>query len=275
MKTNSFGNSLKSNFYRISKLKSIWIAPIIMFGLILLSFAVYWFTLNIIPQTVDGDFYAVQQQTVLKQGRSLLFGSSSTISIGIFMAIITCIVVGNDFSGGFVSIMTAKGTSRANTYFSKWLTLVVIAIGYVLFGVLLSGIFYSFVTYNTAFTAQDFGYLARNIVMQILATISIVSIFVMIAFMTRSKGSSLAGALLSYILVSIVISIISTALVVSKGENYSDTWAYFMPFMQLDVACKVGSMTATEIVAGTVMPIVYIAISSIIGYFSFEKRDLK
>lgn len=275
MKTNSFACSLKSDFYRMSKLKSIWISLAIMFGLILLSFAVYWFTLNIIPQTVDGDFYAVQQKAVLEQGRSLLYGSSSTISIGIFMAIITCIMIGSDFSGGFVSIMSAKGTKRATTYFSKWLTLVILAIGYVLFGALLSGIFYSFVTYDTVFTALDFGYLVRNIVMQILATVSLVSIFVMIAFLTRSKGSSMAVALLSYILVDIIISIISTILLASKGEDYSDTWTYFMPFMQMSVASTIGTMKATEIVAGVVMPIVYTAISSIIGYFTFAKRDMK
>lgn len=275
MKTNSFACSLKSDFYRMSKLKSIWIALAIMFGFVLLNFAVYWFTLNIIPQTIDGDFYAMQQKTVLEQGRGLLFGSSSQISIGIFMAIITSIMIGCDFSGGFVSIMTAKGTSRATTYFSKWLTLVVLAIGYVLFGVLLSGIFYSFTTFDTVFTALDFGYLMRNILMQILATISLVSIFVMIAFMSRSKGSSMAVALLSYIIVEILISIISAILVTKYGSEYSDTWTYFMPFMQMTVACKIGSMKATEIVAGIVMPIVYTAISSIIGYFSFEKRDIK
>lgn len=275
MKTNSFACSLKSDFYRMSKLKSIWVALAIMFGLILLNFAVYWFTLNIIPQTIDGDFYAMQQKAVLEQGRGLLFGSSSQISIGIFMAIITSIMIGCDFSGGFVSIMTAKGTSKATTYFSKWLTLVILAIGYVLFSVLVSGIFYSFVTYDTVFTALDFGYLMRNILMQVLAVISLVSIFVMIAFTSRSKGSSMAVALLSYILVEIVISIISAVLVISKGNEYASTWMYYMPFMQMNVACNIGEMKPTEIVAGTVMPIAYTALSSFIGYFSFEKRDLK
>lgn len=274
MKTNSFVCSLKSNFYRLSKLKSIWIALAIMFGLILLSFAIYWFTLNIIPQTIDGDYFALQQETVLSQGRSLLYGSSSTISLELFVAIIACILIGNDFAGGFVSIMSAKGTSRATTYFSKWLTLIILAISYVLFGVIMSGIFYSFTTYETAFTALDFGYLMRNIAMQILSAISIVSIFVMIAFLTRSKGSSMAMSLLSYILIDIVVSLISAILVVTT-ENYSDTWTYFMPFMQMDVACTVGKLDTTKIIAGVVMPIVYTAISSIIGYFNFERRDIK
>lgn len=275
MKTNSFACSLKSDFYRMSKLKSVWVALALMFGLILLSFAVYWFTLNVIPNSIDGNFYVVQQRTVLTQGRALLYGSTSTISISIFMAIITCIMIGSDFSGGFVSIMSAKGTQRATTYFSKWLTLVLLAIGYVLFGVLLSGIFYSFATYDTAFTAQDFGYLVRNIALQILAIVSLVSIFVMIAFLTRSKGSSMAVALLSYLLIDIVIGIISAVLLISKGEDYSVTWTYFMPFMQMSVASTIGSMESIEIVAGVVMPLVYTAVSSLIGYFTFAKRDIK
>lgn len=275
MKTNSFACSLKSNFYRLSKLKSIWIALAIMFGLILLSFSIYWFTLNIIPQTVDGDFYARQQETVLTQGRSLLFGSSSTISLGLFVAIITCIFIGNDFSGGYIGIMSAKGTSRATTYFSKWLTMVILTIAYVLFSVLFCGIFYSFTTYDTVFTATDFVYLMRNIALQILSAISIVSIFVMIAFLTRSKGSSMAVSLLSYILVDVVVSIISAVLLVTNSENYSNKWTYFMPFMQMDVACTVGKLGTIEIIAGVIMPIIYTAISLIIGYFTFERRDIK
>lgn len=274
MKANSFACSLKSSFYRISKLKSIWIALAIMFGLLLLSFAIYWFTLNVIPQTVDGNYFAVQQETVLSQGRSLLYGSSSTISLGLFIAIITCIFIGSDFSGGFVATMTAKGSSRAIIYFSKWLTLVILAIAYVLFGVLLSGIFYSFVTYDTVFSALDFGYLMRNIAMQILSAISLVSIFVMLAFLTRGTDSSIAVAIVSYLLVSIATSIIATV-VYKPDNNYSEAWTYFMPYMQMDAACTVGHMDTLSIIAGTVMPIVYTAISTIIGYFSFERRDIK
>lgn len=276
MKTNSFACSLKSNFYRLSKLKSVWIAHAIMFGLILLSFSIYWVTLNLTPHLHDGGTaLALQQATVLIQGRSLLYGSSSTISLGLFVAIITCIFIGNDFSGGYIGIMSAKGTSRATTYFSKWLTLVILSVAYVLFGVLLSGIFYSFVTYETVFTATDFGYLIRNIVLQILSAISLVSIFVMLAFLARSKGSSMAISLLAYILVDTIVNIISAVLLVSDIKNYSNEWTYFMPFMQMDVACTVGKLGTTQIIASVIMPIVYTAISLVIGYFTFEKRDIK
>lgn len=275
MKNNSFACSLKSDFYRLSKLKSVWIALALIFGLTLLSFAIYWFTLNFLPEMPDMTPQEIQQHIVLSSGRDLLYGSSSTISLGLFIAIITCIFIGDDFSGGYVATLTARGCSRANTYFSKWLTLVILSVAYVLFGLLVSGIFYSFTTHGTVFTAQDFAYLIRNLALQILCAISTVSIFVMIAFMARSTGASIAISLVSYILVGVIAGIISVVISAKYGENHSTDWMSFLPFEQMNIACTNGELTTTQTIAVSVMPIVYTAISTIIGYFTFDKKDIK
>ena len=60
-----------------------------------------------------------------------------------------------------------------------------------------------------------------------------------------------------------------------NGSENTDTLAYFLPLQQMTIASTVGKLTKMQKVAVTVMPIVYTVISTLIGYFTFAKRDIK
>lgn len=264
--------TLSSDTYKLRKLKCVWVALIIMFCLILISYVVYWISANIVNSgIIEGEFETEELINTMK--KSLLFGSTSSASIEFLMAIIVCIFIGKDFSLGAISLSVARGTKRKDVYFSKWLTCVCLFVAYAIISLVLNGIFYAF-DGEGAFTVGDFGILMRNFALQLLCGISTVSIYVMITFLARSTGASIAITIGTYILLDIVISIIATA-VTAKNPTIGADWTYFFPLQQSDIASTYEKLSATQLIAVIVMPIVYCAISTMIGYFTFEKRDIK
>lgn len=277
MNKNSFACALSSDFFKLKKLKSVWIALIIMFTLALISYAAYWIGANYVANSdFGGEEYAKQEAMALiaQMRKALLFGSASTVQVELFVAIVACVFIGKDFSGGSVVLLTARGEKRIDNYFSKWVTLYSLYVAYACFALVLCGIFYALDGKSGDFSSADFGMLMRNFGLQLLNGIATVSIFVMIAYLARSTGSSIAISLCSYILLSIVISLITTIVGVD-GQEHSNAWTYFMPLQQSALAGTYGKLTSTQLVAATVMPIVYAAASTLIGYFTFDARDIK
>jgi len=277
MNKNSFGRTMTSDLFKVGKLKSVWIALIIMFALILVSFATYWVMNEFVDKSDFGgeEMAKLDAQFLLCQMKNaLLYGSSSTVHIELFVAIIACIFIGKDFSGGSVAILTARGQKRAHTYFSKWLTLVCLTVAYACVALVVSGIFYAFGNNGSAFTGADFGMLMRNFALQLLCGIASVSIFVMIAFLARNTGSAIAFSVGAYVILGVIIGLVNVILSV-KSNKAVDDWSYFMPLRQMSAACTYGKMSTTQIIAATVMPVVYTVVSTLIGYFTFEKRDIR
>ncbi len=278
MNNNSFAYTLSSDFFKLRKLKSVWIALIVMFTLALISYAAYWAGAKYFASLDFGDGTYVRQQEAMdllaQMRKALLFGSASTVQVELFVAIIACILIGKDFSSGSVALLTARGEKRINNYFSKWITIYVLYVAYVCFALVISGIFYAIDGKGGAFTGEEFGMLMRNFGLQLLCGMASVSIFVMICYLARSTGPSIAISLCSYILLSIVIGLITT-IVGIDGKEHSDAWTYFMPFKQTAIASMYGKLTSTQIVAVTVMPVVYTAVSMLVGCFTFDSRDIK
>ena len=277
MNNNSFAMTLNGDVYRLKKLKSVWISLIIMFTLIFLTFAIYWIGIKIIEnqtpeQAPDMDDTIQFMDSLIA---NLLYGSSSVANVELFIAIVACIFIGKDFSCGYIALTTARGTKRANTYFSKWLSLICLFVFYVCFALLVSGIFYAMSGSPGGFTGAKFGTLMRNFALQILAGIASVSLFVMINFLCRSSGTALATSIASYLLLEILVSIIETVLSVSDTSGTKLDWTIFLPLQQMGIATIEGKLSTAQIAAATVMPVVYTIASTIIGYFTFEKRDIK
>lgn len=276
MSKNNFLCNIQSDAFRLRKLKSVWVGLILIFVMLLITFlamTLISFTYKNID-TTDPDVQASAEiaQLMLEESRkSMLFGCVSTCSVELFVAIVACIFIGKDFSNGGIALLIARGGSRRNVYFSKLLSICTLVVIYSCASLIIAGILTAIGGYGSKFTSADFGMLMRNFFLQILCGISSASIFVMIAFLTRSSGSSLATTIGSYIVLSLVISILE---MVTAIDGKTD-WLMFMPYRQMSIASTVGSLKKTAIVAVTVMPVVYFAITTLIGYFTFEKRDVK
>lgn len=277
MNNNSFSLALTSDVYRMRKLKSVWVSLIIIFLAIFLTFAVYWIGIKIIENTppeqapeIDSTLQFMDSLII-----NMLYGSSSIASIEFLIAIVACIFIGKDFSCGYIALTTARGTKRVNTYFSKWLSMVCLFFFYMCFALLVSGIFYAISGSPGGFTSAKFGILMRNFALQFIAGVASVSIFVMVNFLCRSTGTSIATCIAAYLLLSVVVSVISTVIATSDVSGNKLDWTIFLPLQQMGIATTAGKLTKAQIVAATVMPVVYTAISTLIGYFTFEKRDIK
>ena len=277
MNNNSFAMTLNGDFYRLKKLKSVWISLIIMFALIFLTFAIYWIGIKVIESQPPEQMPEIDSTLQFMDSLiiNMLYGSSSVANVELFIAIVACIFIGKDFSCGYITLTTARGTKRADTYFSKWLSLVCLLVFYVCFALLVSGIFYAISGSPGGFTNAKFGTLMRNFALQLLAGIASVSLFVMINFLCRSSGTSIATSIAAYLLLGIVVSIIKTVLSVSDTSGTKLDWTIFLPLQQMEVAASAGKLSTAQIVAATVMPVVYTVASTLIGYFTFEKRDIK
>ncbi len=265
-----FSNMLSSDFYKLGKLKSVYIAPIVMFVLIIINYLVLWVQDAIFEGlTVDEEILST-----LLTGKILLFGASSNIDLGIFMAIISGIFIGGDFVEGTLKLQIARGQDKTMVYFSKWLTMCVLTIGYILGAFLLCGILTAASGYGSQFTGQDFGLLIRAIVLQILVGIADTSIFVMIAFLTRSQGSTIGTSLALYFVGGIVLAIIATVGVMTEKEVLVEM-SNFLPSAQLITASSFADkLTTKEALEVTLIPFAYILLSTLIGTLTFEKRDI-
>lgn len=109
----------------------MWIGLIVMFLLLLLGYCAYWVCIKVVESRpvnpADPEADIIKDQTIAYLNmirKSMLYGSTSTVRIELFVAIIACIFIGKDFSCGATAIYTARGTKRAQTYFSKLFSLI-------------------------------------------------------------------------------------------------------------------------------------------------------
>ncbi len=291
MKNNDFALTLSSDLFRLKKLRSIFVALIMMFLLIFLTFAVCWIGSNLANRidakegtlNADGVFVdengdpvvtPAEKDAMLRlfdaMNKESLMSSGSIASIEFFMMIIICIFIGKDFSNGTVRLMISRGTSRVRAFFSKWTAAAILVAIYSLFALVVSGILFSFK--GVGFTGNDFGILMRCFFLEFLVNLSTMSIFLMIAFLCRSSGSSLGVSIGLYIVLEIALSIISTVTELSGGNT---AWTLFMPFQQMAVAASSETPNTTELCAVIIMPIVYLGLSIGVGLTTFLKRDVK
>ena len=136
-KTNSMSNVMLADYYKLKKLKSVWIGLIVMFLLLLLGYCAYWAGIKIVESRpinpADPEADIMKDQTIAYLGTirtAMLYGSTSTVRIELFVAIIACIFIGKDFSCGATAIYTARGTKRAQTYFSKLFSLITLFVAF-------------------------------------------------------------------------------------------------------------------------------------------------
>ncbi len=286
MSNDRFSMCLASDLFRVKKLKSVFVALILMFLILFLTFAVCWVGSNLVSKVEVSETPSIEGETAPtitqeeKDGllaaldsviNDSLMGSGAICLMEFLVMIITCIFVGKDFSNGTMRILVSRGANRVHLFISKWLTMAILVVAYSLFALLVSGILYAFKN-DGSFTGYDFGILMRCFSLQLLCNLASMTISLMIAFLCRSSGSALGVSIGLYIILSVALSIISTVVSLSGGNQ---DWMMFMPMQQMNVAASAGSYSTDQLCAVIIMPIVYIAIAFAVGVSTFVKRDIK
>ena len=262
--SNSFANTLRSDLYKLGKMKSVYIAGAIMFGLILIAFV----SIVVLSRFSETDS---KEEIMALFGSSLLFGFAKSAYIELLVTIIIGIFIGKEFSNGTIRLTVARGGNRLQIYFSKLITIAVLILGYMIGSLLVCGILTAIIGYSEPFTSLVFARLMRTFGLAFVALVGSASIYIMIAFLTRSSGAALGASIGIYILIEIVVSIITLVL---ESKGFNDTVIYF-PLQQLSQCASDQSMQIGTAMTLLFMPIAYAIIASFVGIITFLKRDIK
>ena len=169
---------LKSDFYKLSKMKSFPICLLIALALAVGSI----FMLDYTAQFVDMGTYNASN-TML----STFAGDSK-----IFIAIVVSIFAASEFGFGTIKNIASRGFSRIGIYFSKLIGACVIA--------LVIQLVYSVAYTGTAAIMWGFGEVSASfwpetlkiIGLEILLTLAYTSVFVMVSMLIRQSGAAIA-----------------------------------------------------------------------------------
>ncbi len=267
----TFSAMLESDFYKLFRLKSVFICPIIMVLLIALNFGMFWW-LNKVTASVPG---GIQELTI----KTMLFASSGNANIPLFIAIICSLFVGSEFAHGLIKNNVARGSNRLQIYFSKMIVLSVLVVIYTLGSYLVSGIFIgiskaipSVASGFHIFDTTTVGQFARTVFLQIWTNISVTSIFMMLAFLLRTSGSAIGVNLAVYFLSGIILTIVGA---LSSQVAWLEKVLLYIPNMITLTIVSTPTFTTPIWLRVTFMPLAYLIVSSLIGISTFLKRDIK
>ncbi len=268
-----YNNLLISDYFKISHLKSVIVSGIIMAVLIVINYATLWFQASMIEGAdIPSDIIISYTFT----GKSMLFGSTSYINLGLFIAIICGIFIGGEFRDGTVKTTVARGADRLSLYFGKWLSIVTLTIVYVLSAFLFCGILTAISGYGVAFTGEEFGLLMRSLALQVWVSIASASVYICIAFLARTQGATIGISLGLYFLVAIVAAILMLiASIVGESAEWLNTLVELVPSQQLANACSYGPYETADLLKVIFVPLAYILATCGLGVMTFLKRDIK
>ena len=205
--------------------------------------------------------------------------NSITIGLGQVTLLTTVFVsmfIPSEFAYGTIKNICSKGINRGVIYSSKLLVGVFTSVIYTLFTAVCGFVAGSLMWGVGDFKQDEFLDIIKMVALFILAEICLQSVFIMIGFLIRHTGGTVAANLGIYIATDIIIiPIIDFMIKISnwvKLENsVSDYWvgSYAQNFLS-NV-----NLQQDVITRGVIVCLAYLIVSTIIGMFVFYKRDIK
>lgn len=250
---------LKSDFYKLSKMKSFPICLLIALALAVGSI----FMLDYTAQFVDMGTYNASN-TML----STFAGDSK-----IFIAIVVSIFAASEFGFGTIKNIASRGFSRIGIYFSKLIGACVIA--------LVIQLVYSVAYTGTAAIMWGFGEVSASfwpetlkiIGLEILLTLAYTSVFVMVSMLIRQSGAAIAINLcITMQFINLFVQLAQAGL--HKIFNVEVALSDYL--LSTNAANLVsGGVTSEMMTRSLLVGIVYFVVFALLGLWSFQKRDIK
>lgn len=258
-------NQLKSEFYRATKFKSSYVAPILITVFIVLSFLVIWFFIDTL-----GEFGASVQEL----GKTFIYSASGNSNLSFFIAILSSIFVAGSFSNGSIKMNISRGASRVELYFAKLITVSTMAVALCIFSFLVSGLLAIALGFGQSLTAAEFGEIMGALGTQSLIALAYASLFTMVAVLIRSTGGSVGASIGLYFFATILITVFVSIGTYTGNQWLIDATQLFLT-KQLMNASKIDPLTTWEILCVILVPLGYISVTTGLGLLSFVKRDIK
>ncbi len=277
---------IKSDFYKLFRMKSFYICGLI--AAVLAGLGI--FAANAADK-MQYAMYGLEDMFVSQYTGvySLALGLNSAT---LFVTILVSMFVPGEFKFGTIKNIVPSGISRTGIYFSKFIVTIFISVVY--------SLLCAAAAFITGCCLAGVGDFDRNIFLDILeifglfllAQIALQSIFQMMGFLIRSTGWTIGVNIAIFaFLPSMVLTLIDFAVnswlapVVAsvdwlnswlKIENFSsnDYWPlpYLSEFSNIDILHM--DFFQPILTRGLIVCAVYIVIATVIGLWTFQKRDI-
>ncbi len=262
---------LRAQFYRLWRMKSFYVcvavgAAFAVLGIIIMQaeMGMYKSMVTTQPQlqlTIDNISASIKEGGVGRLA-ACMGGNLIPILIGIVISLFICM----DISSG--AIKNAHGFRRSEFYFATLIVTCVLSV--------IMTLIYMLSSFVAGSIAWGTGTINKDVILNILKLVGIqnllivgcASLFVMVAFLIRNSGGTIAVNLGSLIIVSLILTLISPLF--EKDFLIDQYWIG-------DAISFVAKLNITndDIIRSLIVAGCYIVIPTVIGLFTFQKRDIK
>lgn len=301
-------NLISSETYKWMKSKSFKVCTIVGCGLAIFS-VIMFLILSIIMDEVNkemaaelGDDYEASQEMMIEEykamglsdseiamvtgvydGEMMLSMSISQTDIQLLIAIFIAIFVAGEFSNGTIKMIVSKGYSRAQIYWSKFISGIISAnimtVIVVIVTTLLGCIIWGWNDPVTGAAASVLDVL-KFLLVQFALNTSLTAMFIGCSMMFRSLGISIAVTIATYSFGGIIFSLMDAIVNgLCQVAEYDPSKLPFLPSEAWIVQAVANTSTLDlsnhDLIVGLVVSLVYAALFTFIGMWSFKKNDIK
>lgn len=278
-------NLLKSDFYKLFKMKSLYVCAIIAAAMAAISMFLDSQLNNMMqsmPDTIG--MMIIESQTVTL--KSILPTMISPLSDYFILVIIgVCLFITIEYNAGTLKNIAARGFKREYIFLSKLIVCIVeafiitlcFAVSCVIFGLM----FLPIGNFGDGYFAELFTIYGVDV----LILIGYVSLIAMITYLIRTNGGTIAITLCAHYLAPIIISMINAITIMNDTSNsdlrkmvsYTNNQYGQIAYYWIGT---LGGTVSESYHNGTIyIPILvalaYIVVSGAIGMLVFKKRDIK
>lgn len=301
-------NLISSELFKWKKSKAFKVCTIVGIGLAIFS-VIMFLILSIMMDIVNedmaaelGEDYETSQEMMIEEyksmglsdaeiammtgvydGEMMLSMSFSQTDLQLLIAIFIAIFVAGEFSNGTIKMIVSKGYSRAQIYWSKFIAGViaanVMAIIVVVITTLLGCIIWGWNDPVTGAAASAVDVL-KFLLVQFALNTSITAMFIGCSMMFRNLGISIALTVAVYSFGSVIFVLFDAVIQgVCSALEYNVDKLPFLPseawIVQAIANTSTLDLSNHDFIVGLVVSLVYAALFTFIGMWSFKKNDIK
>jgi len=258
---------ISSDLYKIRKGKYAFVCTI-LYTLLAVAFAALVYAGSKIMEAEE-EMVGIGYQFI----RESITGGTVIGNASLFLAIIVSIFVGSEFGFGTIKNSATKAYSRVQIYVSKLAVSLIIA---TIISLIVTGIGVIAATVAFGFGTPPDGYMVDaiwNVLLQLYLTLALTSLFVMMAMLIRQSGGSIAANIC-------ILTFLGT---IAMLGSYLLEWLFkievmfteYMPSMIITELGMVEVLDKSIVTRSLVVGTACLAITTAIGLFTFQKRDVK
>lgn len=252
---------LKLEFRKLKRQKSFYIILIIMLAFTVISMLTTKLLAGLADQINEiGEEFG---ETFSVAGESVLLGFLSAGNFSLLTAIFVGIVVCDDYENHIIKNIFARGYSRSDFYFAKFIYLVVATSIMFVASVALSAVLSELLFGING----DIGKIALLISLQYLASLAGVSLYFFISVAVKKLGGAIALNIIAPSIVSLLLALADTVI---KSENFSlaDYWLSAFTNTLSDM-----TVDTTKIIVCAALSVVYLLVFMLLGYKFNERTE--